>query len=80
MNRSEALIKFMGDCVSLSPVNENDEGEFFWRGCDVCNIVEGGILGNTVIEVHGYNSRTKAIDKLGKICPHCLHFYLYGEE
>lgn len=59
---------------TMSQMNENDSGNFSRSGCDCCS--HG--LGNTVVEVVGFNPRSKEIVDLGDICMECIEIYYNG--
>ncbi len=64
----------------FSPVGENPEPYFTWRGCDRC----ANGLGATVYDCIGYKNLEEAKDVGNryefKICGQCLYEITYGKE
>lgn len=73
------IADLQGDCnnISLSSKEDEQDGYFTWRGCDIKH--PGSHLGNIVYKVDGYNPKTKEIEELGTICGDCLQYITNAE-
>lgn len=76
-NYDEAIQEFMGDCTSCTPTQDDWEPWFTWYGCDIHH--PDSCLGQDVIDVHGWNPKTKEVEDLGKICQDCLCYITNGD-
>jgi hypothetical protein len=77
--------KEMLDFELLSKVDQDDEGYFSWRGCEMEGCPSAG-LGNTVYDCHAYRTlKESQEDREGNlyelaVCGACLYEHEYGER
>lgn len=78
MSRDEAINIVQGACNCLCQEGD-EEPAFSYKGCKICNLVEGRTLGADVVPVSGYNPVNEQVEELGDVCMECLCYVANGE-